>query len=236
MIQTKAKSLHQLIEKKRILRSEKEHIEAYKTRRVQLQREIIKVVQLCQRVSLMFKYDICNKAFEEELQPLRSIGIQLLEQFSKKPEWLRTQGALRILTINVDSVAKQIEEELKMHWEDYLEKDLPSINNDMLNIMLEIPSFYGKVNNIKNLYRDINLNKENIPIQENELKSIIEKKYKLINEWNSLGAEDVPLAVLTFIRSAASYQGAVLNNFTPEVYDWLKQYNIQTFFKIHLKK
>lgn len=235
MIQMRAKSLHQLIDKKRILRSEKEHIEAYKTRRNQLQSEVGKVIRLCQMVNLMWKYEICTKDYEDELQSLRSIAIQLKKQFEESPEWIKGQGALRSLTLKIDSITKQIEEEIKTEWEDYVKKDLPSVHNDILTVMAEIPSFSVKVNRIRELNQEISEQMNSIPILEKRVEEVITKKKELIEEWSSLGADDVPPAVLTFIRSAASNQGALLTHLTPEVLLWLKQFNIQSFFKIRMQ-
>lgn len=234
MFQTRAESLNQLIDKKRILRSEKNHIEAYKTRKEQLQREVGRIVQLCQMVNLMWKHNICTDEYKEEMQSLRYISVQLQGKFVEKPEWLKDQGTLRSLSMKVDSVTKQIEEDVKTKWQKFVEKDLPSIHNDMLGIMENIPSFSTKVKKIKQLYQDISVQKVLIPVQEKVLLEIVKQKQELTQEWNSLGAEDVPSAVLTFIRSASSPQGASLLYLTPEVLAWLKQYNIQSFFKIRL--
>lgn len=232
MIQMRAKSLNRLIDKKRILRSEKEHIEAYKTRRNQLQIEAGKVGQLCQMINLMWKYEICTKDYEEELKTLRSIAVQLKGKFEESPEWIKEQGTLRPLTSKIDFIKKQVEVEVKLNWEEYVKNDLPSIHNDVLVVMAKIPSFSDKVNRITVLYQEVFEGMESIPVLEKELEEVIMKKNELIKEWNSLGADDVPPEVLTFIRSAASKQGAYLTYLTPEVLLWLRQHKIQSFFKI----
>ncbi|MES9738554.1 hypothetical protein ABWK46_14650, partial [Peribacillus frigoritolerans] len=187
-----------------------------------------------QMINLMWKHNICIDEYKEEIQSLRYICVHLQDQFAEKPEWLKEQSTLRSLSSKVDSVTKQIEEAVKPKWEEFVEKNLPSIHNDMLGIMENIPSFSTKVKKIKQLYRDISAQKVLIPVQEKVLLAIVKQKQELTQEWNSLGAEDVPSAVLTFIRSASSPQGASLLYLTPEVLAWLKQYNIQSFFKIRL--
>ncbi|MEC1071412.1 hypothetical protein [Priestia megaterium] len=235
MIQMRAKSLHQLIDKKQILRAEQNYIEAYKLRRNQLQNEVERVIQLCQMINLMWKYEICTKDYKDELQTLRSIAVKLKEQFEESPEWIKGQGALRPLKLKIDSIKKEIEEEIKTKWEEYVKKGLPSVHNDMLTVLGKIPSFSVKVDRIRILNREIYEQMGNIPVLERNLKDVITKKNELIEEWNSLGADDVPAAVLRFIRSAASDQGALLTHLTPEVLLWLKQFNIQSFFKIRMQ-
>ncbi|MEH7386752.1 hypothetical protein V7147_15270 [Bacillus sp. JJ1521] len=235
MIQTRAKSLVQLIDKKRILRFEKDYIQAYTTRKEQLQNVVGKVVQLYSRLNLMRKHNVCEFDYEKDTQSLHGLCINLQKQFNEKPEWIKEQGALRQLSLKVETVKSQIDEELKAKWKEYIESDLPSISNEMLDIMVNIPSFSRKVSQIKRLYREISEQKEILPLQEKELLSVLKKKEELINEWNSLGTEDVPPTVLKFIRSASSHQGAALQYLTPEVLVWLKKYKIQSFFKIRIQ-
>lgn len=234
LIQTRAKSLVQLIDKKRTLRTEKDNVEAYKTRKYQLHAEVVKVVTLFKKVALMWEYKICENRFEDDIQSLSGLITNLQKDFKEKPDWINKQGALTPLSSKVEFITTRIEDELKIKWREYIEKGLPSINRELLNILEQIPSFRNKVLSIKKLNAEMIQYKEKLAANEMELLLVVKKKQQFLNEWNSLGAEDVPENVLAFLRVSAT-QGAALNLLTPDILTWLQRNKIQSFFKIRLE-
>lgn len=233
MIQTRAKSLIQLIDKKRTLRKEKDNIQVYKTRKDQLEIEVVKVMSLFQKVALMWKHNICENRFEEDIRSLCGLVIALQKDSKEKPDWIKKQGVLTPLSSKVEAISTRIEVELKLEWREYVEQGLPSINQELLNILERIPSFKNKVRSIKNLSKEIMQYKEKMATDESELLAVLKKKEQFLIEWNSLGADDVPEDVLAFIRLSAT-QGADLNLLTPDILYWLQKNKIRSFFKIRL--
>lgn len=75
---------------------------------------------------------------------------------------------------------------------------------------------------------------ESLPVSLEEIRGIEQEAARVHEIWGQLGGGDVPQAVLTFLRSAASTAGAGLDLLTDEVRNWLASHRISNSFSIRV--
>lgn len=108
---------------------------------------------------------------------------------------------------------------------------MPSTNSEILNLLARIEAFKNTVRQIQIIdgeIKNVTYPKDNADFIEYE-----SKIKQLKHAWDSLSSDEVPEAVLNFLRAAAN-QGAPLNLLTSEVQDWINQHGISDSLKIRL--
>ncbi len=130
------------------------------------------------------------------------------------------------------SLEKSVSETLNQIWKQYLAQQMPSTNDELLNVLGKIGSFQAKVEHIWKLKRRID--EDNFPKTKGEFQDLQHSVALLKNCWNDLSGDEVPKSVLTFLKNAVDSEGAPLALLTPEVQQWLDRHKISQALRVCL--
>ena len=127
---------------------------------------------------------------------------------------------------------KALEEQLSEAWRRYRNQNRPSTNNEILNLLDKVSAFKPTVERIRSLDLQIR-ESHSIPQSIEDFEKVDRLIEQLKQCWDRLDADEVPEAVLRFLRVAAN-EGATLSLLTPEVKDWLTKHNLIDCLRIRL--
>ena len=127
---------------------------------------------------------------------------------------------------------KALEEQLSEAWRRYRNQNRPSTNNEILNLLDKVSAFKPTVERIRSLDLQIR-ESHSIPQSIENFEKVDRLIEQLKQCWDRLDADEVPEAVLRFLRVAAN-EGATLSLLTPEVKDWLTKHNLIDYLRIRL--
>jgi hypothetical protein len=108
---------------------------------------------------------------------------------------------------------------------------MPSTNNEMLNLLAEVEAFKATVQRIQRL--DLQIQQVEFPNSSEDFERVDQLIDLLRQSWNSLSSDEVPEAVLSFLKAAAN-RGAPIDLLTPDVKDWLTRHGIAGSLRIRL--
>jgi hypothetical protein len=158
-----------------------------------------------------------------------------LSEFQKDKGWLISeQFNFKSLQNKVTPLKSELETHLKQAWNKYKEekgKQVLKINDELLELFARIETFAPAVQTIKRGLAQ--LKTVDFPRDSQHFEQIDREIDRLTNTWNSLKSDEVPEAVLDFLRATATH-GAPIELLTPEVSAWLKKQSITRFFHIRL--
>ncbi|ALF54915.1 hypothetical protein ACX27_22145 [Nostoc piscinale CENA21] len=153
--------------------------------------------------------------------------------YKKNSDWILDNKNFKgsFLKSNIDSLKTTLEQQLSEAWKSYRDQQMPSTKNEILNLLAKVEAFKHTVLQIQIIDGEI----KNVTYPKNNAEfAIYERKIEQLKYyWNTLSSDEVPEAVLHFLRAAAN-QGAPLNLLTPEVQDWINQHGISDSLKIRL--
>lgn len=154
-----------------------------------------------------------------------------LAEFQKDRGWLLEKFKSNTLQSKVVAVRNDLEAHLKLAWTEYKRQRMPNTNSELLELLAKIETFKPTVQTIQKLLNY--LNAIVFPKDIQDFEQIDQRIDNLSIAWNSLRSSEVPEAVLTFLRAAATH-GATIDLLTSEVQSWLHEHGISRFFYIHL--
>ena len=180
------------------------------------------------RQKSIFTVDLTYK-----LEPLLKFISEAEENFKENSGWILDNNNFKenIFKSSVKELTKTLRQQLLEAWINYLAKKMPSTNQEMLNILGKVDAFKPTVQTIRNL--DALIPREEFPKSLEEFDNIDRLIGQLKESWQSLSSDEVPEAVLRFLRAAAS-QGAPLTLLTPDVQEWIAHQGISDSLRIRL--
>ncbi|MSR09284.1 MAG: hypothetical protein EXR82_07105 [Gammaproteobacteria bacterium] len=130
-----------------------------------------------------------------------------------------------------------VEAALRMAWEQFVSQSLPTVQEQVLQVLQNLPGFNSQVIIIRSLQTKAQLLKStlppaaaSLPARIAEVRSIAQN---LSEAWRSLQGDGIPPEVLTFLQ-AASGGRATLRQLTPTVVQWIDGYSLKESFRISL--
>ncbi|MCW6036018.1 hypothetical protein K4A83_06995 [Spirulina subsalsa FACHB-351] len=234
MLLEKAQQLSTLADQKIQREKYVKHRQGFESRQKQIENAIASLEPLDNAVKIfrdrgLADFDVSNKADQ-----LLGLIIQAKKRFEENPEWIIENNNFdgNRFKSSIDSLAKSLRQHLERNWKQYLAQQMPSTNDELLNLLAKIPSFRADVEHIQKLKADID------QVEFPETQSIfghLENSIKNLKKcWEDLSGDDVPEAVLIFLRRAADPEGATLDLLTPEVTEWLDRHQISQALRIRL--
>jgi hypothetical protein len=213
------------------LRIDSQNGTRFRTRTDQLQSIVSKINAVLQAYDLMNKY----KIFDLPLQTASLLDlIQKCEkEFQEDDAWIQRDNVFEELQRKVDAWNKQSQTLLNQAWSGYIEGLLPAIPGELLDVLGKMSAFQNVVLSIRRMLEEIRHKKNQLPILQHDIDEIIGKAQAIHNNWKEMGTDDVPPAVLMFLRAAGG-RGAGLVAFTPEIGTWLEEHKMSHFFSIRL--
>jgi hypothetical protein len=178
--------------------------------------------------------ELINVDFSQKANALLSEVITTLAEFQKDKGWLIEQFNRQPLTNKASVLKSELETHLKQAWNKYKEekgKQVLKINDELLELFAKIETFAPAVQTIKSGLAQ--LKTVDFPKDSQHFEQIDREIDRLTDTWNSLKSDEVPEAVLDFLRATATH-GAPIELLTPEVRAWLTEQAITRFFHIRL--
>lgn len=234
MLVQKAQELSALADQK--IQNEKyvKHRQGFESRQQQIENAIASLESLAVAVKIfrdrgLADFDVSNKA-----DKLLGFIIQAKKLFGEDSEWIIDNNNFdgNLFKSSIDSLAKSVKQHLERNWKHYLAQQMPSTNDELLNLLAKISSFRADVEHIQKLKADVY--KVKFPETESIFEYLENSIKNLKKCWEDLSGDDVPEAVLIFLRRAAATEGAPLDLLTPEVTEWLDRHHISHALRIRL--
>jgi hypothetical protein len=233
MLLEKSQELIELSERKIVLRKNVDNVKAFESRAEQITNIVNEVQFIVEAVKTFREKGINNFSLEQKLDSLLEFIVSAENNFYKDSSWIvdNKNFNYNFLKKGVDAIKANLEQQLSINWQTYLAQNMPSTNNEMLNLLSRVQAFSYTVQNIRRL--DSQIKQIDYPKNNHEFELAEKRITELKHCWESLHSDDVPKAVLDLLRAAAN-QGASLSMLTPEVLDWVNTYGIADSLKIRL--
>lgn len=112
---------------------------------------------------------------------------------------------------------------LQKQWEDFINSNMPNINNQTLDAFELIPDFKISVRNLKEKIKLLNEYKKSLPSSDSDFQLVISysSEMKLLVE--QLYSKDIPDSVKVFLEKAVTIGGIDLSKITTEIFEWLRE-------------
>lgn len=233
MLLDKAQELIEVSQRKKSLQNFAANLQIIQTRRTQINVAIATIQPLVEALTAFRQRGINNIDLNQKAELILKFIKNIEDNLQKDSEFIldnkKFQG--NILKSQVDNLKNALEQQLSEAWESYRDQQMPNTKNEILNLLAKVEAFKQTVLQIQIIDREI----KSITYPKNNADFVVyERKIEQLKyHWNSLSSDEVPEAVLHFLRAAAN-QGAPLNLLTPEVQDWINQHGISDSLKIRL--
>ncbi len=234
MLLEKAQQLSELADQKIQSQKYAEHRQGFESRQQQIEKAIASLEPLAKAVKVFRAHGLADFDVSNKADKLLGFIIQAKKLFGENPEWIIDNNNFdgNLFKSSIDSLVKSVKQHLERNWKQYLAQQMPSTNDELLNLLAKITSFRANVEHIQKLKARI------YDVKFPETESIFEDLEYSIQQlkkcWEDLSGDDVPEAVLIFLRRAADTEGAPLDLLTPEVTEWLDRHHISQALRIRL--
>ena len=234
MLLEKSTQLIDLSQNKINLQRYATNLQGFQSRQQQIQQAVAGTIPLVQSLRAFHQRGLANFALAQKADTLLIFIANVETKFQQDPEWIIDNENFneKNFISRIKQLQKALEEQLSEAWRRYRSQKMPSTNNEILNLLDKVSAFKPTVQRIRSL--DLQIRESNSIPQDSE---DFEKVDRLIEQlkqcWDGLNADEVPEAVLRFLRVAAN-EGATLSLLTPEVKDGLAKHNLIDCFRIRL--
>lgn len=232
MIRERSGNLIELLDQKRALKNNLKKINAFKTRREEINK-INKQLRPLVSTSAAFRAkDIGSADVNDQLVELKAVISKVGQLLAENPEEFTRAQNFKKLQEGVTALASDLEFGLRNIWFYYTRNLLPNENNELLEVLGTLSSFSDSVKQIRQINEEIAKLRNNLPLSEEDIDKFKELADKMKRVWDDI--EAVPSDILAFLRYAVSSSGAPIDLLTDEVKEWLAKYNINKSFKVKL--
>lgn len=142
----------------------------------------------------------------------------------------------KALIKRLDALVEDRNSKTTADWHAYVLDLIPSIREDVLDVLGRVVDFRNTVTIIRNELRALKASAEQLPSSEDAIKAVRQGAERMSSAWTTLGGEGLPEEVLTFLREAGDKaQGAPLQRLTSTVREWLSRHNLEDGFVIRMR-
>lgn len=234
MLLEKSERLVNLSEQTINLRKYVQHRQAFETRKQQIEKAISDLKPSVIALTAFRERNLANIDLDEKTSKLLSFLEEAKTQFKTNPEWIIDSENFdsRLLNSRVRGLIKAINSHLEKTWEQYLSQQMPSTDEELLNLLGKVGSFKVTVGEVRRLKQYIGEIK--YPQNKTQFKQIDQSIQLLKDKWNNLNADDVPEPVLNFLKAAVNTEGAPIHLLTSDVKQWLERYDLSSLLRVRL--
>jgi len=178
--------------------------------------------------------EIVNFDLTQKADSLLKFIANVEAKFQEDPQWIIDNENFnnKIFTSAVNQLQKALREQLTQAWWLYRIQKMPNTNKEVLNVLDKVSAFKPTLQRIRYLELQIQDSKS-IPESLEDFAKVDRLIEQLKQCWDKLDADEVPEAVLRFLRVAAN-EGATWSLLTPEVEDWLTKHGLIDALRIRL--
>ena len=220
MLLEKSTQLIELSQKKINLQRYATNLQGFQSRQQQIEQAVAGTLPLVQCLRAFRQKGIANFDLTKKSDELLTFIANIEAEFKADPEWVIKNENFneRDFKLKREQLQKALENQLNQAWRLYRSQKMPSTNNEILNLLDKVSAFKPTVQRIRSL--DLEIRESNsIPQNSEDFEKVDRLIEQLKQCWDRLDADEVPEAVLHFLRVAAN-EGATLSLLTPEVKDW----------------
>ncbi len=234
MILQKSTQLIKLSQDKINLQKDAENLQGFQSRQQQIEQAVAETIPLVQSLRAFRQKGITNFHLTQKAEILLTFIANVEAEFKKNPEWIIPNENFnkKNFTSRIEQLQNSLREQLNQSWWLYRNQNKPSTDNEILNLLDKVSAFKPTVQRIRSL--DWHIQESNsIPESSEDFERVDRLIEQLKQCWDGLNADEVPEAVLRFLRVAAN-EGATRALLTPEVEDWLTKHRLIDSLRIRL--
>jgi hypothetical protein len=234
MLLEKSYQLSELSQKTINLRKYAENYQGFQSRQKQIEQAVTGTLLFVQSLRAFREREIANFDLNQKADSLLKFIANVEAKFQEDPEWIIDNENFNRNNFDsrVKDLQKALREQLSQAWWLYRIQKMPSTNNEILNVLDKVSAFKPTIQRIRNLDGQIR-ESNSIPQSSEDFDKVDRLIEQLKQCWDGLNADEVPEAVLCFLRVAAN-EGATLGLLTPEVKDWLAKHGLIDSLRIRL--
>ncbi|MEG4346674.1 hypothetical protein QUB70_25855 [Microcoleus sp. A003_D6] len=234
MLLQKSHQLSELSQKRINLQKSAKNLEGFLSRQQQIEQAVTGTIPLVQSLRAFRQREIVNFDLTQKADSLLKFIANLEAKFQEDPEWIIHNENFnnKIFTSAVNQLQKALREQLTQAWRLYRTEKMSSTNQEVLKVLDKVSTFKPIIQRIRTL--DLQIRESNsIPESLEDFAKVDRLIEQLKQCWDKLDADEVPEAVLDFLKIAAN-EGATLSLLTPEVEDWLNKHGLIDALRIRL--
>ncbi|MGB8689359.1 MAG: hypothetical protein WCD53_18740 [Microcoleus sp.] len=233
MILQKSTQLIKLSQKRFNLQKYAKNLQGFQSRQQQIKQAVAETIPLVQCLRAFRQKGITNFHLTQKAEDLLKFIANVEAEFQAEPQWIIDNENFneKIFTSRIKQFQNSLREQLSQSWQIYRSQKMPS-NNEILNLLDKISAFKPTVQRIRSLDSQIQ-DSNSIPKSSEDFDKVDGLIEQLKQCWDGLNADEVPEAVLRFLKVAAN-EGATLGLLTPEVKDWLTKHGLIDSLRIRL--
>ncbi|MEG4407935.1 hypothetical protein [Microcoleus sp. MON2_D5] len=234
MLLEKSTQLIELSQNKINLQRYATNLEGFQSRQQQIEKAVAGTLPLVQSLRAFHQKGITNFHLTQNAEILLTFIANVEAEFKKNPEWIIPNENFnkKNFTSRIEQLQNSLKEQLNQSWLVYRSQKMPSTNNEILNLLDKVSAFKPTVQSIRNLDRKIQ-ESNSIPKSSEDFERVDRLIEQLKQCWEGLNSDEVPEAVLRFVKEAAN-EGATRGLLTPEVEDWLTKHRLIDSLRIRL--
>ncbi|MEG4504200.1 hypothetical protein QUA81_08800 [Microcoleus sp. F6_B4] len=235
MILQKSTQLIKLSQDKINLQKDAKNLQGFQSRQEQIKQAVDGTRPLVQCLRAFRKKGIANVDLTQKAEILLTFIANVEAEFKKNPEWIipnENFNNKKNFTSRIEQLQNSLRWQLDQSWQLYRSQKMPSTNNEILNLLDKVSAFKLTVQRIRSLYLQIQ-ESNSIPESSEDFERVDRLIEQLKQCWEGLNSDEVPEAVLRFLKEAAN-EGATRGLLTPEVEDWLTKHGLIDSLRIRL--
>ncbi|MBE9119631.1 hypothetical protein IQ269_02135 [Tychonema sp. LEGE 07199] len=235
MVLQNSHQLSELSQKIINLRKYAENFQAFQSRQNQIEQAVAKTIPLVQSLRAFRQREIVNFDLTQKADSLLELIANVEARFQEDPEWIidnQNFNNKNSFNSKVNQLQNALREQLSHAWRLYRTEKMPSTNQEVLKVLDKVSAFKPTIQQIRSLELQIQ-GSNSIPQSSEDFEKVDRLIEQLKQCWDKLDADEVPEAVLNFLRIAAN-EGATLSLLTPEVKDWLTKHDLMDALRIRL--
>ncbi|MEG4999393.1 hypothetical protein [Microcoleus sp. B4-D4] len=234
MLLEKSYQLSELSQKTINLRKYAENYQGFQSRQKQIEQAVTGTLLFVQSLRAFRERGIANFDLTQKAEILLTFIANVEAEFKKNPEWIIDNENFNRNNFDsrVKDLQKALREQLSQAWGLYRTENMPNTNKEFLNVLDKVSAFKPTVQRIRSLDSQIQ-DSNSIPQSSEDFDKVDRLIEQLKQCWEGLNSDEVPEAVLRFVKEAAN-EGATLGLLTPEVKDWLTKHGLIDSLRIRL--
>ena len=130
--------------------------------------------------------------------------------------------------------SKKVKAGVLAAWKKYVEQNIPPIESGILSTLSDVPGMAKQAESVRQLLTKMKGFRDTLPDQ-GDFEKVELIATQIRKAWDDLNGEEVPQAVLDFLRSAHASSGAQLAIMTTEVFNWLDTMNLLNNYVVKTK-
>lgn len=230
MIQAQADRLVTLIARQRELSTQVTQLEGFRGQLYELQRAVARFSPIVRIYSVFRERGIGNANGDVGVQDaLRQVS-QLAARY--KTDRTSILGPNRLVSLRaVQLLGDTVQGRLLSEWQAYTATCVPSVNDDVLNVLSRIPALKASVNRVWAGLRELSDRMQRLPETAADIDAFEQHAKSVRAQWDAFDSGHLSPEVLRFLREAGG-TGAGLESLTDSVRAWLSENKLATSFVI----